>query len=230
VKIAVYTIIFALIFIIIVQQNSDVRAEIYVPDAVQVKKSRRAYKKPRKNPMINWVYKPKYGDYYDLIDKEFKKYRLTPSENHFRVFPIRYHFHPANSQWKKFIISAIDDYAQYFPMEEILNPDDATLHIYVLSRDAFKKKYPTMSPKTLGCGHGRFYGYTYHGRLTIVDDSFNTPYIKDIILHEIGHAFGIKGHSDSKKDLMYKYEMQDETGLTPRDLNTLFLLYEQWDD
>ena len=64
-----------------------------------------------------------------------------------------------------------------------------------------------------------------------------------IVLHELGHAIGIKGHSSSKGDIMY-YQIQDKTRQiyvmpvphpliwrtlvkepSQRDLNTLIRLY-----
>lgn len=45
-----------------------------------------------------------------------------------------------------------------------------------------------------------------------------------IILHELGHAFGIFGHSDDKQDIMYKEKSAIET-LSIQDKNTIKLLY-----
>ena len=47
-----------------------------------------------------------------------------------------------------------------------------------------------------------------------------------IAAHEFGHALGVSGHSDDRKDLMYSYHwMGKGCGISERDLNTLASLY-----
>ena len=67
--------------------------------------------------------------------------------------------------------------------------------------------------------------------------------LRPVVLHEFGHALGMKGHSDDKKDIMY-FQMQEKRrqipvpiipmplfwkslvkNPSPRDLNTLIRLY-----
>jgi hypothetical protein len=50
--------------------------------------------------------------------------------------------------------------------------------------------------------------------------------IEAIAAHEYGHALGIEGHSDSKRDLMYPVHWAGNHGrVSPRDLNTLAASY-----
>lgn len=47
------------------------------------------------------------------------------------------------------------------------------------------------------------------------------------IIHEIGHALGIQGHSRNKNDIMYENtESYQFTSLSDRDINTLYELYK----
>jgi len=83
-------------------------------------------------------------------------------------------------------------------------------------------------------------------RYVVITVDLSQPWSKDemraIGLHELGHALGIKGHSDGKKDIMY-FELREKYRLIPtpvpyqlgwrslpkepsqRDLNTLIRLY-----
>lgn len=49
--------------------------------------------------------------------------------------------------------------------------------------------------------------------------------VKHTILHEIGHALGLVGHSDGPDDIMYVPHQYGVTGLSTRDIETLRLLY-----
>jgi len=49
-----------------------------------------------------------------------------------------------------------------------------------------------------------------------------------ILLHEMGHALGLTGHSPHPRDVMYKYVTQETRArLTPRDRTTLRELYSR---
>ena len=48
--------------------------------------------------------------------------------------------------------------------------------------------------------------------------------MRNICLHEVGHALGLQGHSPYKEDIMYP-QLTVQDGISPRDLNTLKALY-----
>lgn len=50
--------------------------------------------------------------------------------------------------------------------------------------------------------------------------------LRNICLHEIGHALGLNGHSGYPKDIMHS-QLIVQDGVSPRDLNTLKMLYAQ---
>jgi len=61
------------------------------------------------------------------------------------------------------------------------------------------------------------------GREARLEDVYTT------VLHEMGHALGLGGHSPNKADVMYPWRQQSRrlTTLSPRDRETLRLLYQR---
>jgi predicted Zn-dependent protease len=49
--------------------------------------------------------------------------------------------------------------------------------------------------------------------------------VKHTILHEVGHAIGLVGHSDGPNDIMYVPHQYGVTELSPRDIETIRTLY-----
>ena len=63
----------------------------------------------------------------------------------------------------------------------------------------------------------------YKGTAVSKTSMYNT------VLHEIGHAIGIKGHSENPQDVLYKSQTEEEIGklkyFSERDIETLKLMY-----
>lgn len=51
--------------------------------------------------------------------------------------------------------------------------------------------------------------------------------VAETILHEIGHALGLEGHSSNPTDIMYYAACEGQGGLTTRDVNTILRLYSR---
>lgn len=59
----------------------------------------------------------------------------------------------------------------------------------------------------------------------ISDSATTRERLYRVVLHELGHALGIIGHSDDPSDIMFQSIVDTEAELTGRDRNTLRMLY-----
>lgn len=50
--------------------------------------------------------------------------------------------------------------------------------------------------------------------------------IYPVVLHEVGHALGISGHSKNNNDIMYENDYTNDTHLSNRDINTIKAIYK----
>lgn len=60
-----------------------------------------------------------------------------------------------------------------------------------------------------------------------ISPDLSANYIKAASLHEMGHALGIWGHSRSQADALYFTQVRNPPPISPRDINTLKLIYQQ---
>lgn len=54
--------------------------------------------------------------------------------------------------------------------------------------------------------------------------------IYTVLMHELGHALGIIGHSPNEKDIMYAFSTNSKGVLTHRDINTIKIMYSNNDE
>jgi hypothetical protein len=83
--------------------------------------------------------------------------------------------------------------------------------------------------QTLWDAKGRIYGAEISIGVSdgLVHAQYNSPAeVKHTILHEIGHALGLNGHSDEPTDMMYVPHQYGVTVLSERDVNTVKWLYQ----
>lgn len=188
------------------------------------------------NPM-NWQYDPRGKDYISLMYLQGK-----PDANlgfpRFMDVPINYWIQPMSPEKTAPIKEALSEFSLYFPMEEVSKRHEADLTIEIVNETLMKLNCSDISQDALGCGGSRYktrhvgnyaLKYTkYQGFVYILADVFDKPSIVPVILHELGHAFGMQAHSNDPKDVMYAKDNSNEVGaknLSVNDLNTLFILY-----
>lgn len=184
-------------------------------------------------------YVPEAGDYYWQI-------AASSEGEEWRDFPIKVFLGNApRPKWQEGTREAFDTWLALFPLELVALPQKADIRM-------------GWEESTQEGGHAgeemdwvqmKRVGDQLTGkRVAIITvDLFSRNWSKEemraIVTHEMGHALGIKGHSESKKDIMY-WQMQEKYQQIPvpvvpyplfwkslvkqpsqRDINTLIRLY-----
>jgi predicted Zn-dependent protease len=183
-------------------------------------------------------YVPSAGDYYREI-------AITSEGEQWRELPVKVFLGSApNIKWQQGAREAFEIWGAVFPMQIVVLPEKADIR---------------MGWEASSMGEGRAGEEMEWVRLKRVGDEitgrrvatitvdlshdWSKDEMRAIVLHEFGHAIGIKEHSDSKKDIMY-WQMQDKSRQirapyfpipvfwkslvsqpSQRDINTLIRLY-----
>lgn len=182
-------------------------------------------------------YDSEAGDYYWQISR-------NSEGEEWKKFPIKVFLGSAPQlKWQKGTRQAFDTWAALIPLQIVAVPQQADIRVnwesayFEPGRPGFEEEWVNIKQEGEGFTARRI-------AVVSVDLSINWDEddMRAIITHELGHALGIKGHSDSKKDIMFM-ELQRKvyrTRMGPfpiplwkslvkqpsqRDLNTLIRLY-----
>lgn len=178
------------------------------------------------------------GDYFWLISVSSESERWT-------AFPIKVSLgNISNANWAQGTREAFDIWKEMFPLELAAGPELADIRLeWELSPGE-----ESHAGEESDWVQFRRVGNELTGRkVAFISVDLSRRWSKDemraIILHEMGHALGIKGHSDSKGDIMY-FQIQEKphqvvaprlpypifwkslvSKPSQRDLNTLIRVY-----
>ncbi len=178
------------------------------------------------------------GDYYRTVAQE-------SDGSQWRVFPVKVFLGSAPEiKWQQGTREAFNIWAAVFPLQLVVDPGRADIRIgWQESVD----EAGHAGEETEWLRIERVGDQMTGRRAAVITVDVSRRWSKDemraIMLHEFGHALGIKAHSDSKKDIMY-WEMQETIRQIPtpilpmpffwrslvkdpsaRDVNTLIRLY-----
>lgn len=176
------------------------------------------------------------GDYYTRVV-------MGSSEVLWKKFPVTFFMGSAPQlKWQQGAREAFDIWSKILPLKLVASPSEADIRMGWEEAP----ESPEHSGEESDVVLYRHEGSAMHGRrvaIITVDQSrdWSKDEMRAIVLHELGHALGIKGHSNNKKDLMF-WRMREKTHRlrTPyhpiiwkslvkqpsqRDINTLIRLY-----
>ncbi len=142
-------------------------------------------------------------------------------------------------QWVNQVKQAVQDWAEYFPLEVVMEEEEADIAILRLPPPV----KPTIDPQTglfdlprARTAEIRYNFYldqsqsipilSHRFTITLSPDQSATRTLATA-RHEIGHGLGIWGHSLEETDVMYFSQVRDSPNISPRDLNTLKKIYQQ---
>lgn len=178
------------------------------------------------------------GDYYPLVAPDSDGIQ-------WRTFPVKVYLGSAPAmRWQEGTRAAFDIWHGVFPLQLVVDTRAADIRL------GWQESVDEQghAGEELDWVQMRRQGDEMTGRrIAVITVDLSRPWSRDemqaIMLHEFGHALGMKGHSDTKKDIMY-WQMQEKFRQIPapilplpifwkslvknpsqRDLNTLIRLY-----
>ncbi len=196
--------------------------------------------------LAQWQDPQNSGDYFSQV-KPTKVGYLVWSK-----FPVKVYVEPpANSselsyevsrakEWTNAVLKAVQEWNVYLPLAIVEQPEIADIKVM--------RSLPPLQP-TINRNTGQFTlprarsaETRYELYISQQPDAANTlahrytinlspnqtaQYIQAASRHELGHALGIWGHSPVERDTMYFSQVRNPPQISPRDINTLKIVYEQ---
>ena len=179
------------------------------------------------------------GDYYREIAQ-------ASEGEQWNKLPVKVYLGSAPQvKWQEGVREAYEVWCAVFPMQLVGTPEKADIRMgweeSVEEEGHAGEESDWVRVQSVG---GQLNGRTVAVITVDLSRQWSKDEMRAIILHEFGHALGIKGHSDTKKDIMYA-EIQEKSRQlrapsgaplpvfwrslvkdpSPRDINTLIRLY-----
>ena len=161
---------------------------------------------------------PKSGDYYDDVAQESVGLQWNQ-------FPVKVFEDSPPGEWQRTTQKAIDDLQEIFPLQLVTTRDRADI---VLGWNKLPKNSDGSQPA--GVEHdvmevvkenGEVVRRSKRSFITLdISRRWSKDEMRATVVHEMGHALGIKGHSSNHKDMMFPEEVEIVTeSKAPQDLS-----------
>lgn len=200
---------------------------------------------PLPSTLDQWQDRANAGDYFDQIET------LKIGSLIWSVFPVQVYVEPpppgsvTPAAWTQLTQAALQAWQPYLPLALTAKPDLADIHIRAIAPPlkiipqtaAPQGSRPKLVLERAKSAETRYqlYKKTYKsGQVQLihrcqidVNPRQSLDYLQTAVIHELGHALGIWGHSPNPQDTMYFAQMRQPQGISARDVNTLKRIYQQ---
>jgi predicted Zn-dependent protease len=193
----------------------------------------------------NWQDPSNSGNYFD---------RITPSSIGHLIwseFPIEIYLDkPVNvstanaptaeeirfQKWLEAARTGIAEWNEYLPSIEVMEAENADITIVRKQPDIKPTFDRTTGKFTIPRARTAQTSYEFYfkpqnilaQRMTLqISPNLNDSAVMSAMRHELGHAFGIWGHSPTETDVMFFSQVRDKPYISARDINTLKKIYQQ---
>ena len=182
---------------------------------------------PLPETLAQWQDPSGSGDYFDQIEVQDVGYLIWSQ------FPIKVYVESSDNdesrsrQWVKTVVDAIWEWNIYLPLQVVDSPEVADIKI-------FNKRPPLRAGNLRARSAEARYqlsedenGILSHNFVIWLSPMQVGKYLPAAARHEFGHALGIWGHSPQSSDALYFSQVRNPPPISPRDVNTLKLIYQQ---
>jgi predicted Zn-dependent protease len=182
---------------------------------------------PLPESLAAWQDLAQQGNYFDQVKTTRVEYLIWSR------FPIQIYVGPATAPtpeaqeiWQRAVKSAIQAWQPYLPLALTDQPARADINIEQLDPQQ-RSEGRVRSAETRYRLYVNNHNQLDHRCTVMIRPNQTETYITAAVRHELGHALGIWGHSQSDTDALYFSQVRTPVGVSVRDINTLKLVYQQ---